>query len=137
MNMLPIRLVPGQDLRRALEAAIREQGWDAAFVVSGIGSLGPASLRLAGQDRGTEVLGPSEIISLAGSISRNGAHLHAALADASGRVIGGHVNEGCTVRTTAEILVVGLPQWEFTRATDPATGDAELMVRHRETGAGS
>lgn len=47
MTLLPLRLHPGQDLRQALEAAVRERGCQAAFVVSGIGSLMDARIRLA------------------------------------------------------------------------------------------
>ena len=48
MQTLPLRLLPGQDLRRALEAAVAERGCHAAFVLSGIGSLAPACVRFAG-----------------------------------------------------------------------------------------
>jgi predicted DNA-binding protein with PD1-like motif len=39
MDTLPLRLHPGEDLRGALEAAVRAAGWEAAFVIAGIGSL--------------------------------------------------------------------------------------------------
>jgi len=48
MKTLPIRLTPGQDLRAALEAAVQAQNCRAAFVLSGIGSLSTAGIRLAG-----------------------------------------------------------------------------------------
>ena len=70
-----------------------------------------------------------EILTLAGSLSPDGAHLHMSLADSAGRVIGGHVAQGCVVRTTAEVLVAMLPEWSFTREVDPVTGFAELAVR--------
>ena len=35
MKTLPIRLTPGQDLRPALEAVVREHGCQAAFVIAG------------------------------------------------------------------------------------------------------
>lgn len=53
------------------------------------------------------------------------------LADADGRVIGGHVCYDCIVRTTAEVLVMLLPKWSFARAPDPTTGFAEPVVRGR------
>ena len=61
-------------------------------------------------------------------------HLHAAVADADGRVTGGHVAAGCVVRTTAEVLVVLLPAWHFERAPDATTGYDELVVRAAMTG---
>ena len=55
MKTLPIRLTPGQDLRAALEAAVLAQDCRAAFVLSGIGSLSTAGLRLAGADQPTRL----------------------------------------------------------------------------------
>ncbi len=101
----------------------------AAFVVAGIGSLKPARLRLAGADDAIEIAGDVEILSLSGTLAANGAHLHLSVADATGRVIGGHVAEGCVVRTTAEVLLALLPGWDFSREPDPSTGFAELVLR--------
>ena len=127
-ELQPLRLPPGMDLRGALEQAARERGM-AAFVVAGIGSLGDARLRLAGASHETVVNGPCEIVSLAGSLTLDGAHLHAAVADAQGRVHGGHVVPGNIVRTTAELLLAWLPGWDLRREFDPRTGYAELMLR--------
>ena len=44
-------------------------------------------------------------------------------------VTGGHVAYGCTVRTTAEVLLALLPDWRFSREPDAATGFDELVVR--------
>lgn len=129
MDLLPIRLLPGDDLRKALETAVAARDCDAAFVVSGIGSLGDTKLRLAGASSPATLTGPIEILSLAGSISVDGSHLHMSIADSTGRVLGGHVAYGCTVRTTAEVLLVLLRDWTFTRETDAATGYQELVAR--------
>lgn len=131
MRTLPLRLNPGADLRRALEEAVAAHGVAAAFVLQGIGSLADASLRLAGQELPTVVAGASELLTLAGSVAAGASHLHASLADASGRVIGGHLPYGCRVRTTAEVLLALLPDWRFERAPDAATGYAELVIQPR------
>jgi predicted DNA-binding protein with PD1-like motif len=70
-----------------------------------------------------------EILSLSGSVASNGSHLHMALSTATGEVLGGHVASGCIVRTTAEILLALLPEWEFAREPDAVTGYDELVVR--------
>ena len=106
MEFVPIRLSPGVDLRRALEEAAGSQSSGSAFVVAGIGSLVEARLRYAGECTEGQLAGPLEILSLSGSLSGSGAHLHMSVSDASGRVYGGHVGYGNTVRTTAEVLVV-------------------------------
>lgn len=132
MQAIPLRLHPGQDLRAALEAALTEHASKAAFVLQGIGSLSVAQLRLAGADHPTELRGDLEILSLAGSIAPDGAHLHIAISDAHGRVLGGHVAAGCIVRTTAEILLALLPDHAFSRELDAAgSGFRELVVRRR------
>lgn len=132
MQLLPIRISPGVDLRRALENAAADQVNDSAFVVAGIGSLTEASLRYAGETTETRVVGPLEILSLSGSLSPLGAHLHMSVSDASGRVSGGHVCYGNVVRTTAEVLLAPLQEWSLTREHDAVTGFKELVVRRRE-----
>jgi predicted DNA-binding protein with PD1-like motif len=129
MKTLALRLIPGQDLRAALETALVAHGVNAAFVLQGIGSLSVAQLRLAGASQATALRGDLEILTLAGSLSPDGAHLHMAVADAQGRVLGGHVAAGCQVRTTAEVLVALLPEHRFAREQDPLSGYSELVIR--------
>lgn len=128
MSPLPCRLEPGADLRVSLHALVKERGWSAAFVIAGIGSLSVAQLRLADAPEGSEWPGPWEILSLSGSLSADGVHLHMAIADAQGQVRGGHVMPGCIVRTTAEVLIADLPGWQFRRKDDSRTGYAELHI---------
>ncbi len=73
--------------------------------------------------------GGLEILTLAGTVAGNGSHLHISMADAQGRVTRGHAGHGCTVRTTAEVLLVLLSEWSFAREPDAATGYAELVIR--------
>lgn len=132
---IPMRLAPGEDLRRALEHAARAQGWQAAFVVAGMGSLRPAAIRLAGAQQTTVLDMDVELLTLCGSLSPDGAHLHLSVSDNTGRVIGGHVAYGCTVRTTVELIVAPLPGWRFSREMDARTGYPELVVRPGSAGA--
>lgn len=127
LQALPLRLAPGADVRAAVEAALAGHG--AAFVLQGIGSLAVARLRYAGMPSATELRGDLEILTLAGSVSPDGAHLHMSVSDAQGRVHGGHVAPGCVVRTTAELLLALLPGHAFRREADPASGCQELVVR--------
>ena len=136
MQTLPIRLTPGEDLRKAIEAAVRSQGSHAAFVLSGVGSLSAAGLRFAGAQQPQRLSGDMEILSLSGSVARNGSHLHMALSTATGQVLGGHVAPGCIVRTTAEVLLALLPEWAFAREPDAATGCDELVVRPADVANG-
>ena len=128
-----LRLNPGDDLRGALEAAfaslVAQQGLQAACVVSAVGSLSRAELRYAGQNAGAVLTGDMELLTLSGTLSPDGPHLHASVADAQGRVAGGHVLAGCVVRTTAEVVLALLPEWHFSRVNDPLTGYKELAIR--------
>lgn len=121
--------MPGADLRTAIEGELAGHGATAAFVLQGIGSLSVAQLRYAGKPASTELRGDLEILSLAGTVSPDGVHLHMSVSDAQGRVYGGHVGPGCIVRTTAELLVALLPAHAFRREHDPATGYPELTIR--------
>jgi predicted DNA-binding protein with PD1-like motif len=124
LNLDVIRLVPGEDLRQALES----RGHHAAFVLSAAGSFSRAVLRYADQPQGTELAGPLELLTLSGTIAVEGAHLHATVGDAQGAVRGGHVMRGCIVRTTAEIVLGVLPDAQFRRMPDARTGSLELVV---------
>jgi predicted DNA-binding protein with PD1-like motif len=129
MKVVPLRLRPGDDLRRALDAWMAEQQEQAGCVISGVGSLSMAQLRLAGATEEMAIHGDLEILSLSGTLSPDGVHLHIAIADSSGAVIGGHLCAGSLVRTTAELVIGLLPDWRFNRELDPATGYAELAIK--------
>ena len=132
MKAVPLRLQPGNDLRLALEAWMGAQQEQAGCVLSAVGSLSVAQLRLAGATQATAIHGELEILSLSGTLSPDGAHLHIAIADSKGAVIGGHLCAGSLVRTTAELVIGLLPEFQFRRELDPATGYAELRVSPRD-----
>jgi len=135
MKTFPIRLTPGQDVRAALEAVVQSQNCRAAFVVSGIGSLSTAGIRLAGAEQPTRLTGSMEILTLSGTVAAGGdktaSHMHMAVSTATGQVLGGHAALGCIVLTTAEVLLALLPDWQFSREPDAHTGYDELVVRAR------
>jgi predicted DNA-binding protein with PD1-like motif len=126
MDFRPLRLPPGADLRRALEDLAMADG--PAFVVAGIGSLSNPRLRLADAATETALQGPWELLTLSGSLTPDGAHLHATVADAEGAVLGGHLAYGNEVRTTAEVLVASLAGWQLGRQLDTRTGYLELVI---------
>jgi hypothetical protein len=134
MKVVPLRLQPGADLRRAMEAWIAEQQEQAGCVISAVGSLSVAQLRLAGATEEMAIHGDLEILSLSGTLSPDGVHLHIAIADRSGAVIGGHLCVGSLVRTTAELVIGLLPEWRFSRELDPATGYPELRITPQAPG---
>jgi len=134
VKVVPLRLQPGDDLRRSLEGWMGEQQERAGCVISAVGSLSVAQLRFARAAEATPIQGELEILSLSGTLSADGAHLHIAVADSRGAVSGGHLCPGSLVRTTAELVIGLLPEWRFSRELDTATGYAELRITPRAPG---
>ena len=131
MRTLALRLRPGQDLKRELVALVERERVMAGYVLTCVGSLDRLALRLAGADRRHEATGLFEIVGLVGTLGLAGVHLHLAASDADGRTVGGHLVDGCVVRTTAEIVVADDDRFRFDRELDPDTGYDELVVRER------
>ena len=123
-----LRLRPGDDLRQQLTAFVQEHHIRAGAMLTCVGSLTMTTLRLANQEAASVYRGHFEIVSLVGTLSVNGSHLHLAVSDSTGRTIGGHLLDGCRVYTTAEIVLGELPEVEYRRETDPAFGYKELVV---------
>ncbi|RZK16960.1 MAG: DNA-binding protein [Hymenobacter sp.] len=128
-----LRLHPGDDLRDALLAYVAQHNIKASAVLTCVGSLTVATLRLANQEGPTEYRGHFEIVSLVGTLSSTGgSHLHLSVSDSTGRTLGGHLLAGCRVYTTAEIVLVALPELEFVREIDPVYGYKELVVKSKK-----
>jgi predicted DNA-binding protein with PD1-like motif len=120
-KIVAVRLRPTDDLKQALENITRENKLSAAAIVSAVGSLSSAAIRL-GTGEVKNLDGPFEIVSLSGTLGRGGMHVHIAVAD-------GHGNSGCEVHTTVEIVIHNLSDsYVFERVQDPDTGYKELQV---------
>jgi predicted DNA-binding protein with PD1-like motif len=138
MRTHAFRLTPGtDDLKEELRRLAAEHALRAGCVLSCVGSLSRARLRMPGAARGEEavktVVEPMEIVSLTGTLCLEGLHLHISLARRDASCIGGHVVEGCIVSTTAELVIGELADVEFRRRLDSATGYNELSVHVRGT----
>ena len=122
------RFEPHQDLKDSLLAFATRLQINAGFIVSCVGSVRQVSLRLAGSDSILVQDGPFEIVSLVGTLSQDGCHLHASFSDTEGRVVGGHLLSGCPIFTTAEVVIGESKSHRFDRQLDPHTGFDELVV---------
>ncbi len=131
MRTYALRLRPGQDPRRELVAFAQQHGLKAAFVLTCVGSLRRAALRLANQPTTTYYDDKFEICALVGTLSPDGPHLHVALSDGRGVSIGGHLQEGSEIYTTAEIVLGELTDVVFSRPIDPETTYDELVISPR------
>lgn len=129
MRVFALRLKPGQDLRQEIEAFAKAKHFHAGFIITTVGSLKHAAIRLADQSSETQFEGKFEIVSLVGTLSPDGVHLHLSISDSSGKTIGGHLAEGCLIYTTAEIVMGDAPGLIFSRERDAETGYQELRIR--------
>lgn len=123
-----IRLLPGQDLREGIQKYITEHKIKAGWIITCVGSLTDYHIRFANASAGTKGNGHFEIISLTGTLSQNGSHIHISISDSTGKTIGGHLLEGCKVYTTAEIILNESSKYIFTRQKDGSTPWAELQI---------
>ena len=126
------RLKPGQDLFVEIERNVSETKIEAGCVLCSVGSLSHATLRLANLENNSEYEGYFEIVSLTGTISTNGSHLHISISDSRGKTIGGHLLPGCKVYTTAELVLATFDNIIYKRELlTNDSGYEELVVCQR------
>ena len=128
MQNYTFRLVPGQDLFDSIQAFVMEQHVEAGCILSGVGSLRHATLRLANREYSSEYEGPFEIVSITGTVSVHGSHLHISISDGDGRTLGGHFESGCKIYTTAEIVIAVFNDVIYKREFAEDSGYDELTV---------
>src|SRR6476469_11129729 len=92
-----LRLKPGQDLKQSLENFVQQNNIEAGWIVTCAGCLTKASIRLANQTNVSVYDGHFEIVSLTGTLSVNGSHLHISIADSTGKCMGGHLSDGSLI----------------------------------------
>jgi uncharacterized protein len=125
------RLKPGEDLKMGIEKIVKEKGIKAGWVSTCVGSLTDYTIRFANQPAGATGAGHFEIVSLVGTVSVNGSHLHLSISDSLGTTTGGHLMPGCKVYTTAEIVLQATDKYDFVREKDGTTPWEELQVREQ------
>ena len=131
MHIHAFRLTPGQDLKRSLQSFVEQAGIEAGWVLTCVGSLTDYHLRFANQATGSHGQGHFEIVSLVGTVSLHGSHLHLSLSDTTGRTLGGHLLDHNRIYTTAEVVLGSSPELRFTREHDGSTPYRELRVSRR------
>lgn len=124
-----LRLLPGQDLRTGIQDYVAKHQIKAGWLVTCAGSLTDYNIRFANASDGTKGSGHFEIVSLSGTLSTNGSHIHISLSDSTGKTVGGHLLEGCKIYTTAEIILTESSKYLFTREKDGSTPWEELQIK--------
>ena len=125
------RLKPGEDLKQGIQKFITEKQIKAGWISTCVGSLTHYSIRFANQPNANTDSGHFEIVSLTGTLSVNGSHIHISLSDSTGKTIGGHLMDGCKIYTTAEIVIMCSDKFIFKREKDGSTPWEELKVEEK------
>jgi len=104
LRSVPLHLGAGSDIRRSLEALAVELN-ASGFVLGVVGNLSQAAFQCPGQAGPTVLEGDLEIITLQGTVSPQGVHLHLSFSDGACQVWGGHLEPGTLVQKGADLLV--------------------------------
>ena len=127
MHPLPLKLAPGSDLRLSLEELAQRDGIS-GFVLGVVGNLTKASFQCPGQAEPTVLEGDLEVITLNGTFSPEGVHLHLSLSDGACQVWGGHLEPGTIVQKGVDLLIGVLEQREGRPARQTAAPRIEIAV---------
>ncbi len=130
MKIFALRLKPDQDLKASLSNFVENNNIQAGFILTAVGSLKQATLRFADRNQAQVFEEKFEIVSLVGTLSIHGLHLHIVLSDRNGKTMGGHLLDGCIIYTTAEIVIGTSEEWIFLRTIDEQTGYKELEIQY-------
>jgi predicted DNA-binding protein with PD1-like motif len=128
MQNYTFRLKPAQDLFDAIQGFAMEKQVEAGCILSGVGSLTHATLRLANRSFLSEYDGHFEIVSITGTVSMHGSHLHISISNGDGNTIGGHLDSGCKIYTTAEVVIAVFDDVVYRREFAEDSGYKELVV---------
>ena len=127
MQPLPLKLAPGSDLRLSLEELAQRDGIS-GFVLGVVGNLTKASFQCPGQAEPTVLEGDLEVITLNGTFSPEGVHLHLSLSDGACQVWGGHLEPGTIVQKGVDLLIGVLEQREGRPARQTAAAAPRIEI---------
>lgn len=128
MKYYAFRLLPGMDLKKEISKFVIENNIRAGVLVTCVGSLTHAKLRLADENIIRDYDQKFEILSLVGTLGLDDVHLHISLGDSEGSALGGHLLDDCIIYTTAEIVIGDIEGIAFNREFSPETGFKELDI---------
>ena len=121
------RLTKGMDLKKEIEKYAVENHISGIILCS-VGCLSKLVIRLADGESILKKEEPFEIVSITGTLSPDGVHIHISVSDSNGNTIGGHLKDGCIVNTTAEVCLQIFDDIQFSRKYDQSTGYNELVI---------
>jgi len=132
MNNYTFRLKPNDDLFNSIETFVGDRKIEAGCVLSGVGSLTHVTLRFANREYHSDFDGHFEIVSITGTVSTHGSHLHISVSDGDGKTMGGHLVPGCRIYTTAEIVLAVFDEIVYRREFYENDSGYEELVVHKK-----
>jgi predicted DNA-binding protein with PD1-like motif len=112
-GLIVVSLGEGDLLLESIQQAVRQANVHTGVIASGLGSLTRAHIHTLGVE--AQLPGPLEVVGLGGIVAGYEPHIHISLTDATGRYYGGHLLEGCSILTVAEISILRVPDLKLTR----------------------
>ncbi len=113
-RVFALRLDPGDDLLESINAFIKQEGIQDAYIASAIGTLDYCVMHMVMTTAYPPVEHferwedkPLEVSSISGIIANRTPHLHMVVSDHQ-KAYSGHVEPGCRVLYLAEIVIVEL-----------------------------
>ena len=131
MKEYAIRLEKGADLKASIEDICLKNGFNTCVVLSAVGCVYQARFRRAKATSYFEKVEDYEIVSLIGTVCQGKVHMHICLAEDSGAVVGGHLEKGCLINTTCELVLGVLDEYESQRVFDENTGYDEIVFKKK------
>ncbi|MGB7595600.1 MAG: PPC domain-containing DNA-binding protein [Erysipelotrichaceae bacterium] len=129
MKTLVFRILPKQDLRQEINSHCRSANVKSGCIISAVGCVSTAVVRIADGKTMQTKQADMEIVSLTGTITSDGDHLHILCIDNDHQPFGGHLKEGTLVNTTCEVVIADFSdEWTLHRSFDMQTGYDELTV---------
>lgn len=132
MDYFVFRLERGADLKNSIVKFCLDNNISSGSIVSAVGCVSEVRIRKADGVNEYFEIKDYEVVSLSGTLSEDGPHIHIALSDVNLTTIGGHLLSGTIVNTTMEIVLLKFNKYTLTRKFDDNTGYKELEVRINE-----
>ena len=129
MKSVKIHLNSNEDLLLFLENFGKEYNSN-GFILGVVGNLSQASFKCPGKNSATLLVGNLEIISLNGTISPSGPHIHLSISDNSCKVWGGHLEKGTIILKGVDLLI-GITNQEYLNFNLNQTNKNKLIDNHR------
>ncbi|HEY9076063.1 MAG TPA: PPC domain-containing DNA-binding protein [Anaerolineaceae bacterium] len=120
-----VSMSAGDYLLEGISEVARSANIHSGVLMTGIGSLSFARIHAVVtnhppyQDLYYDLEGPVEIVGFRGIIASFEPHIHISLMDKNGRMIGGHLEDGCSILTLSEISILRLPDLNLARRALP------------------